>query len=1171
MEPSADGAAATMISIPLENAPSGLYTTVIIDSLTVRCLVDSGCNTDIILAAWLFESIPEEEQRELHHPLQTIRQANGSLLNHYGRATMSLSIGNVTRSSTVYVADIEEEAILGLSGLRSLGATIDFHNNVLLLDQQQTPQEEEENLHALKCNRIALPVHLEDLYLRTIKSVAPEHHQKIGELLADFADVFSSGDFDIGNTHAMRHKILTPDNVTPIKQHPYRVSTFQQEEIDRQVNMLLQKNLIEPSSSPWASPVTLVKKKDGKQRFCVDYRKLNECTQKDAYPIPRIDDTLDALSGAHYFSTLDLAAGYWQVPLDDEAKDKSTFCVRGGLYRWKVMPFGLTNAPATFSRLMETIFQGLQYQSLLIYLDDVIVYGNSVDQQIQRLRVVFQRLRQANLKLKPSKCELLQTSVQYLGHTVSSHGVETNPDTVEKIKNFPVPHNLRQVRRFIGLASYYRKFIKDFAAIAQPLHLLMKKDVRFRWSEECDQAFQHLKTCLTTAPVLAYPQPTGDYVLDTDASAYGIGAVLHQVQDGEEKVIAYASKALSHAEQQYCTTRRELLAIVAFLKHFRHYLYGRKVLVRTDHGSLQWLINFKSPTGQLARWLEQVTEYDLKIVYRPGRKHDNADTLSRLDSCKQCGREDSCIRHETPVKVRLITIEPDWTLATIQEAQRKDTALQKLYACKADKLPRPDRNEISGYSRAAKHYFGLWDQLEIRDGVLCKRWESDEGSILRWLIVIPDQFVEKVLHECHSAPTGGHQGVNKTMGRIRRQFTWYGMTADIRSWIRQCDLCSRRKLAAKRHCAELVQLKPGEPMQIVAMDILGPLPESTSGNRYILVIGEYFTKWVEAFAIPDQETATIAQCLVDQFICRFSVPHQLHSDQGRNFEAFVIKDICQLLGIEKTRTTPYHPQSDGFVERFNRTMMDMVSKLIEPARRQRDWDEKLQTAMFAYRSTPQTSTGESPNMMMLGREANMPIDLQMEQPLPDVHDPLTTDYAKELRNKLSFAHERARKHLQQSAVRQKSHHDQKTKGGKIDKGMFVWLAKKATKKGMSPKLDMKWHGPFLVIDKLSDVVFRIQQNGPRGTKKVVHYDLLKPYCGKPLTSWLHKLKPVENHEEPPSLMTDDSPTSSQSEQSTLHDQQKKSPSRKLETEASQPEGSENRYPERHRKPPDRYQ
>ena len=548
-------------------------------------------------------------------------------------------------------------------------------------------QVEENEVNTNSEPRQDLPEHLHDLFDRSKQNLEPQYHKQLQDCLTDFADVFSTSSTDIGRTDVVKHTINTGD-AKPIKQRPRRHPIINQQEIDKQVKDLEERGVIEPSSSPWASNVVLVKKKDGTKRLCIDYRDLNEVTIKDAYPVPRIDETLDALGSAKWFSTLDLSSGYWQVALDEEAQDKSTFVVRNGLYRWKVMPFGLTNAPATFERLMEKVMRGLQWEVLLIYLDDIIVFGRTVEEEIQRLRLCFSRLRDANLKLKPSKCFLFQTSVLYLGHIVSAEGVATDPQKVTAIDEWPRPQCKKEVRSFLGLTSYYRRFVKGFAGIAAPLHALTGKSARFEWNQECETAFQELKQRMKNAPILTYPTETGNFVLDTDASSEAIGAVLSQIQDGEERVLAYYSRKLSQPERNYCVTRQELLAVISSLKHFRQYLYGREVKIRTDHASLRWLINFKNPEGQMARWLEQLSEYQITIEHRPGRKHANADGLSRMQ-CKQCGRKEGemdtgILTHSlvTPEKddvdgfVRGIASQPSLSLDSLREAQLSDEGLQ---------------------------------------------------------------------------------------------------------------------------------------------------------------------------------------------------------------------------------------------------------------------------------------------------------------------------------------------------------------------------------------------------------------------------------------------------------------------------------------------------------------
>ena len=397
-----------------------------------------------------------------------------------------------------------------------------------------------------------------------------------------------------------RHSIDTGQS-RPVRQAVRRVSPSQRQEIKELLDDMLDKNVIQPSASPWASPIVLVKKKDGSTRFCVDYRKVNQVTSKDAFPLPRVDDTLDYLSGSLWFSTLDLASGYWQVEVDPKDRPKTAFCTPEGLFEFNVMPFGLCNAPATFQRLMNLILGGLQLSSCLVYLDDIIVMGRSFDEHLRNLATVFDRIQEAGLKLKPAKCQFLQDQVQYLGHIVTREGIAADPSKTAVIKEWPVPTCTKEVQCFLGFAGYYRRFVHRFSKLARPLHHLTEKNQPFKWSKECRAAFEHLKKYLLSPPMLIYPQFDRMFILDTDASNEGVGAVLSQVgEDGREQVVAYGSHLLTKAERKYCVTRKELLAVVTFTKKFRPYLLGKKFLLCTDHGSLVWLTNFKYPQGQLA-------------------------------------------------------------------------------------------------------------------------------------------------------------------------------------------------------------------------------------------------------------------------------------------------------------------------------------------------------------------------------------------------------------------------------------------------------------------------------------------------------------------------------------------------------------------------------------------
>ena len=423
---------------------------------------------------------------------------------------------------------------------------------------------------------------------------------------------------------------------------------------------------------------------------------------------------------------------------------------------------------------------------------------------------------------------------------------------------------------------------------------------------------------------------------------------------------------------------------------------------------------------------------------------------------------------------------------------------------KEDGGGRPEWKVESHLTASCKTYWSQWDQLEVRDGLLSRRWESDDGKSVKWLLVVPLKFRKEILAELHGGKLSGHLGVSKTLAKVMFRYFWSGMFADVRSFLRVCDLCARRKSAAKKRVA---------PLERVAIDLLGPLPKSDSGNLWVLVVGDYCTKWIEAYPLPDATATTVALKLVNEFVCRFGVPQELHSDQGTNFESEVFSEICRILGVSKTRTIAYNPKSDGMVERFNKTLVQMV--LIDPVRRQKDWDEVLPYATSAYRCTPHDSTGESPNMMMLGREVSLPVDLVTE--CPGVQNSTHTDFAEKLRSDMQQAHDRARECLGKSARRQKRNYDRRASEHGLKEGQLVWPARK---KHLSPKLQLRWEGPWLIVKRLSDVTVRIQLR--RGSKpKVVHVDRLKPYVGEAIQPWGYRSNgeavespPLDQVEEP---------------------------------------------------------
>ena len=463
---------------------------------------------------------------------------------------------------------------------------VEFFSEIGMIAQVSAIQPTMDHLPRPACDPSALPDHLRGLLECTSGDLDDLQKSQLANTLMEFVDLFPiPGSALTGHTDALEHTIDTGDT-PPIRCAPRRMSPQKIKQEESCIEEMLSGGQIEPSDSPWSAPVVLVTKKDGGTRFCVDYRRLNLATVKDAYPLPRIDDTLDMLAGRRWFSTLDLASGYWQVSLSPEARCKTAFATHSGLFQFKVMPFGLCNAPATFERLMDRVLQGLRWSRCLVYLDDIISFVTTFENALDNLTLIFERLRSYGLQLKSTKCHLFQTSVPFLGHVVGRDGLQCDPKKIEDVKTWPVPDCLKSVRQFLEFVGYYRRFIPSFADLAEPLVALTGNDVPFVWRPTCATAFIELRDAMIRAPILAFPTESGVYILDTDASNFGLAGVLSQIQNNVECVIAYCSRALRPSQRKYCTTKREMLAAVSMCIQFRSYLRGARFTLRTDHKSL---------------------------------------------------------------------------------------------------------------------------------------------------------------------------------------------------------------------------------------------------------------------------------------------------------------------------------------------------------------------------------------------------------------------------------------------------------------------------------------------------------------------------------------------------------------------------------------------------------
>ena len=910
-----------------------------------------------------------------------------------------------------------------------------------------------------------------------------ETRERLSALLTEFKDIFSASDRDLGRTSVAMHRIETGD-ARPVRQPLRRQPLPHRTAIDSNLDSMLADGIIEPTVSEWAANVVLARKKDGNLRFCIDYRQLNDRTKKDSYPLPRIDECLDALAGGGWFSTLDLRSGYHQVAMDPNDADKTAFVTRRGIFKWKVMPFGLCNAPATFQRLMDIVLSGLNFEICLVYLDDVIIFGSTPEEHLDRLEKVFQRLRGANLKLKPSKCQLLRRSVGFLGHIVTPEGVAMDPSKVKDVVEWPVPQKLRDVRAFLGLCSYYRRFVKDFSTVAAPLFALTKKGRMFVWDEVCQETFDRLKTALTTAPILALPKDEGTYVLDCDACDEGIGAVLSQRIGTDERVIAYGSRLLSNAERNYCVTRKELLAVVYFSKLYRQYLLGRSFVLRTDHAALQWLQRTPEPIGQQGRWLERLAEFDFQIVHRPGRNHGNADALSRRP-CRQCGLED-------PVTVAAVieisesappSIDDD-PLDHIEEIQREDPDLRIVRSWLGEGAEAPDLVEILPESETVKVYWYQKDSLYLQDGKIYRRTPEGVNQL-----VIPRAKREEFLKLAHTGVTGGHLGIRRTRWQVRRRAYWVGWSGDVRRFCKRCSPCNQYRRGLPPKQGPLQPLPCGEPWERLSLDITGPHPRSRRGHIYILTVMDGFSKFVEAIPMANQEASSVARALVDNVIVRYGAPLEILTDQGKNFEGNLFKELCRLLDIDKVRTSSYHPSCNGLIERFHRTMNSMIGKVVSS--HQREWDEILPYVLSAYRASQHETTGFSPNYLMFGRETRAPIDLVYGRPPTDDTQPATySAYTTDLAERMEGAYRQVREHLRVSAERRKRRYDLKVRPARFAPGDRVWYFTPRRYQGRSPKWMRMFTGPFTVVEQIGLVNFRIKKSR-QSRPFVVHVDKLR--------------------------------------------------------------------------------
>ena len=908
-----------------------------------------------------------------------------------------------------------------------------------------------------------------------VGGVPPSLAERLRSLLRRYRSLW---DGQLGTIRQTEHRIQLKPGATPVRQHPYKAGPRAREMEREQVARMLKLDVIEPTTSEWASPVVMVPKPDGTPRFCIDYRRLNERTVKDSYPIPRMDECLDSLGEARVFSTLDCNAGYWQIPVAREDRGKTAFTCHWGAYQCKRLPFGLSNAPATFQRAMDMILAGVKWQTCLIYLDDVIVFSRSPEEHLTHLEEVLSLLQAAGVTLKAAKCHLFQKEVDYLGHVISPGRVAVNEKNTKALRLLAYPRTQTELKSFLGMCGVYRRFVKDFAALAKPLTRLtstkLASELGAPTSEQL-RAFNALREKLLSPPVLALARLEGDFILDVDASYRQLGCSLLQRQpDGEYHPVGYYSRALEPREENYFVTEVEALGVVWAVTHLRAYLEGVHFVIRCDHSALRGIFMGQSPNARLTRWRLLLSEFDYELQYKPGKDHKVADALSRLPTD---GLDTTPIAEEIPTLAvtrrrqqseeeenSSDTSSPTDDDAEPQGDPSSGLALDASETEGAGSQPIPTARLVAaqaedafckGQREALDRGVNLPFQVDEK-GILCRRAPLD-GSVQ---VVIPAALRQEILRREHEPVHAGHPGSTRMYNTMRRKYYWPSMVADVYAWVAQCSGCARNRVHGQTHTS-LMRLFPAtEPFSGLAMDLLGPLPTSRNGHRFILVICDRFTKLTRAIPLKVTTALAIASVFLDHWVAAYGVPDTVLTDNGPQFAAVFLQGVLGMLGIVTNFTTPYHPQTNGQVERFNRTLVRQLRHYV--LEHQDTWDRYLSLLTLAYNTQVHTSTGEIPFSLVCPRR--LPT-LALER-FPHVEVDKAALHAEDA--KIRFVEHlkeilpTVRKHLAKAQALYKRKFDLRVleRNKAITPGQWVFVRVFAPKQG---KLSFKAEGPFMVV------------------------------------------------------------------------------------------------------------
>ncbi|KAL3692331.1 hypothetical protein R1sor_005982 [Riccia sorocarpa] len=785
-------------------------------------------------------------------------------------------------------------------------------------------------------------------YVYISEKTTPEDRLKYQKLFKSYRDVFAYTYEELFGVlpDKCQHRIpLTPDHV-PQRQRPYRLPEHYRIQVKEELRKLESCRFIYPAQEcEWASPILVVPKKNtGKIRICVDFKRLNHWTVPDPFPIPFSDLILDKVASSSLFSFMDGFSGYNQIAIAPDDQYKTTFVTDWGTYAYRVMPFGLQNAPAIFQRYMLQSFVHLK-PFVELYLDDICAH-TTVEDHIQALDQVLKTCRDARISLNPQKCQFVCHCGKLLGHIISENGIAVDPEKIAIIVSLPSPQSGNEVRQFLGMTNYYRRYLIMYAHIAAPMTPL---------TDQSQEAFETLKEKLVTAPILVAPNWNKIFHVSVDTSLLATGAILSQLDDKKrEHHIHYASRQLSKSKIKYSTTERECLGMIFAVSKFRHYLLGKRFVFHVDHEALKYIVARPIRSGKLARWMLVLMEFTFTVEYRPGKLHGNVDFLSRLPGELE--------------ELSLETSPKDNFLFIITEVTTEDDWINQFkFFLLTEEFPRGlPRNKISAFIFAAANFRLLNDDL----------YRVGRDLILRRCVALEKVF--SVVKACHTDPAGGHFNNKASIRKVYDTgYWWPTVTKDVHQSISACDECQRYGKPGQFHRMTLTPVMASQPFQRWAIDFMGPISPkaSYSQHEYILVAVDYVIKWAEVQSTRKNNADTVIRFLEDCIITRYGLPMAITSDNGTHFVNIAMKHVLSSYGITHNLITPYHPQANGQVERINRVLLSTIRKTVK--RNPKDWDKRLIGAVWAYRTTYKTTTGQSPFQLVYGQEAILPIEFML--------------------------------------------------------------------------------------------------------------------------------------------------------------------------------------------------